>query len=239
MTHARCGLLLFALFALGCPPAKPGVVTPSPSPSVGTSPAPSVAVSPPPTAASPGAAAPELKIYPKTIAPPEGQKWPVEIQPLPPALTGVPPSDREYIETVFTVMLEATDAKIRLLHAIKRRQEGKQLVDGGQPAKLIDKVRRYRSRTSQLQERLTQLNPPGTLKAFHQALSESIGQQLLFFKSTLENKVAWEKMPELAAAKRSRYLNVRAWTLLKAAYPKLGADTAASFKSHLEALRLY
>lgn len=237
MTHARSGLILFALFALGCPPAKPGAVTPTPSPSA-AAPTPSVAASQPPAQATP-TGGPELKIYPKTIAPPEGQQWPVEIKPLPPALVGVPPSDREYIETVFTVMLEATDAKIRLLHAIKRRQEGKQLVDGGQPAKLIDKVRRYRSRTSQLQERLAQLNPPGTLKGFHQALSESIEQQLLFFKSTLENKVAWEKMPELAPAKRSRYLNVRAWTLLKGAYPKLGADTAASFKSHLEALRLY
>ena len=230
MTHARCGLLLFALFALGCPPAKPGVVTPSPGPSSAMSPAPSVEASQPPVQASPGAG-PQLTIYPKTIAPPEGQKWPVEIKPLPPALTGVPSSDREYIEIVFTVVLEATDAKLRLLHAIKRRQEGETLVDGGQPAKLIDKVRRYRSRTGQLQERLAQLNPPSTLRAFH--------QQLLFFKSTLENKVAWEKMPELASAKRSRYLNVRAWTLLKAAYPKLGADTAASFKSHLEALRLY
>jgi hypothetical protein len=237
MTHARCGLILFALFTLGCPPAKQGAVVPTPSPGAAATPSPSVAASRPPAQASP--AGPELKIYPKTIAPPEGQQWPVQIKPLPPALTGVPSSDREYIEVVFTVMLEATDAKIRLLHAIKRRQEGKQLVDGGQPAKLIDKVRRYRSRTGQLQERLAQLNPPGTLKAFHQALSESIGQQLLFFKATLENKVAWEKMPELASAKRSRYLNVRAWTLLKKAYPKLGADTAASFQTHLEALRLY
>ena len=46
-------------------------------------------------------------------------------------------------------------------------------------------------------------------------------------------------MPELAAAKRSRYLMARAWTQLKAAYPKLDEATAASFKSHLDALRLY
>lgn len=239
MTHARCGLIFFALFALGCPPAKPGAATPPPAPSAGAvTPAPSAGTQNPQPEVTPEAG-PQLEIYPKTIAPPKGQQWPVEIKPLPPALAGVPPSDRRYIETVFTIMLEATDAKIRLLHAIKRRQEGQQLVDGGQPAKLKDKVRRYRAQTGQLQERLAQMTPPETLKAFHQALSESIGQQLLFFKATLENKVAWDKMPELASAKRSRYLSVRAWTLLKKAYPKLGEDTAASFKSHLDALRLY
>lgn len=235
MNHARCGLLLFSLCALGCPPAKPGAATPaaSPSPSTAASALPSVATETPSAATGH-----TLKIYPSTIAPPEGQQWPVEIKPLPPALTGVPPSDRDYIETVFTLILQATDAKIRLLHAIKRRQEGKPLVDGGQKVGLKDKVQRYRTQTTQLQERLGQLSPPQTLQGFHEHLTEELGQQLLFFKSSIENKVPWTKMPDLAPAKRSRYLNVRAWTLLKGAYPKLGADTAASFKSHLDALRL-
>ena len=76
------------------------------------------------------------------------------------------------------------------------------------------------------------------LAAFHKSLEEAIGQQLLFFKAALEHKVAWAKLPELASAKRSRYLTVRAYTQLKTAYPQLAPATDASFKSHLEALRL-
>ncbi|MBL4846196.1 MAG: hypothetical protein JKY65_11765 [Planctomycetes bacterium] len=234
---APFGLCLFSLLLLGCPPAKPGVSTSaaSPSPSVAPSASPSVA----PPRATPAGPIAKLTIYPATIAPPEGQQWPVKIQPLPPALVGVPSGDREYIEIVFTVLLEATDAKIRLLHAIKRTQEGKTLVDGGRPAKIKDKVRRYRSTTTLLQERLGQLNPSSKLEAFHQSLLEALGQQLLFFKATMKNRVAWSKMPELASAKRSRYLTVRAWTQLKGAFPKLDAAATASFKSHLDALRLY
>ena len=150
----------------------------------------------------------------------------------------MPSSDRIYIETAFTLVLEAIDAKIRLLHAIKRSQEGQPLVDGGQEVSLKEKVRRYRAKTETLQERLAQLRPPVTLAPFHKSLEEALGQQLLFFKAALEHKVAWAKMPDLASAKRSSYLLVRAYTQLKKAYPQLGPATDASFKSHLEALRL-
>tara|TARA_B100000965_G_scaffold292017_1_gene249842 strand:- start:147 stop:587 length:441 start_codon:yes stop_codon:yes gene_type:complete len=141
-----------------------------------------------------------------------------------------------YVETVYTVMLEAIDARIRMLHALKRYQEGKPLLQAGQQVSMKEKHRRYQDTTSALLTRLEQLDPPGPLSKFHQALAEGIKQQVLLFAKARETKLPVARLNELSAGKRAKYHCGRAWALFKQAYPELGGATAEACKSHLQAL---
>ena len=229
--------LCFALAALsaGCPNAK--APTPPPPPPPASPGAPQPSVSQLPQDGGPALEGPaRTRLYPARIAPPEGQQWPSPITPLPDPLEGIPRADVKYVETVYTVTLEAIDARIRMLHSLKRFQEGKPLLQGGQQVSMKDMHRRYQDATSALVTRLDQLDPPGPLAKFHQALLEGIKQQLLLFNKARETKLPVARLNELSAGKRAKYHCGRAWGLFKQAYPELGADTAAACKSHLTAL---
>ncbi|MGE0711176.1 MAG: hypothetical protein AB7N76_29510 [Planctomycetota bacterium] len=230
-------LALAVLALAGCPDPsqQPQTATPTPSASAATPP-PSPTANP---AGSPGATPGpgRRRLYPSQIAPPPGQQWPSPILPLPEELGGVPQADRRYVEVAYAVMLEAIDARLRVIHAMKRTEAGQPLQDAGRTVGLDVKLKRYREHTGALLRRLDQLEVPGPLGKFHKALQEGISQQLVWIDAAVEKKIALAQLPELQAGKRSKYQLGRAWLLFRKAYPDLDAATAKSCESHLKALQ--
>lgn len=229
-----CALATLALCACPQPPG-PGA-SPTPSPSKGATQTTSKTEAP---QASPSGPAPatRTRLYPESIKPPPGQSWPVPIEPLPAALTGVPERDMPYLEVVFTVALEMIDARLRLVHALQRNAQGKPLMHGGKRVRIGVKYERFREHSAALVERLGQLDVPEGLKAFHRALVEGVVQQRTLFAKARELSLPTSRLPELSSGKRSKYQLGRAWVLLKKAYPELAGASLRSCESHLKALQ--
>jgi hypothetical protein len=175
-----------------------------------------------------GSAAPTFEDwYPGDVSPPPGTRYPCALTALPRDLPGIPAGDRAFVNHAYSLVLEATHAKLELLRDV-----------GGDATAALAV---YDARIGEVVERLESEAPPEGLGRFRDDVVDAIRLQREAFAVAVHDAAegagrAVFGRPE--AREASRRL-IRAWGAMKARYPEASAELADSAYHHLCALDLF
>jgi hypothetical protein len=166
--------------------------------------------------------------YPADIAPPPGTSYPCALTPLPRALDGIPPADRRFINHTYSLILEATRAKLLLLKAL---DEGGDLRTAHQ---------RYGDGVRGALETLRRETPPTGLEAFREDVTAALELQLAYFAKVVAATAGAAappvSPPEGPAASRRLHA---AWSKMTRRYSAWSTPVRESIYHHLCALDLF
>jgi hypothetical protein len=165
--------------------------------------------------------------YPEDVSAPPGTRYPCALTALPRDLPGIPAGDRAFVNHAYSLVLEATHAKLELMRD----------VESDSAAALAA----YEARIGDVVERFGSETPPEGLGRFRADVVEAIRLQREAFAVAVRDSAggagrAVFGRPE--ARKASRRL-IRAWGAMKARYPEASAELADSAYHHLCALDLF
>lgn len=193
------------------------------------------AAEPPPASAPPATTAVSASAvfedwYPDDIAPPEGTSYPCALTALPRALPGVGEADRRYVNHVYTLVLRATQSKLRVLRALERR-EG-----------MAEAQQRYDGEMADLTARLDGETVPDGLASFQADVRSAFDLQRAFFAEAARVREAGREMTDVFAIRSGRQASARlisAWGAMQRRYPAWTAEMRESVYHHLCALDLF
>jgi hypothetical protein len=168
--------------------------------------------------------------YPADITPPEGTRYPCALTALPRDLPGIPAADRTYVNHVYSLLLRATQEKLRLLKTLE------------QAADIARAHARYEKETGALAERLGREPVPAGLQPFHDDVLAALELQRAFFTSAVAQRAAGRTMGEVYSIPQGRQASsklIGAWGAMERRYPAWPAETRDSVYHHLCALDLF
>lgn len=170
--------------------------------------------------------------YPADIAPPPGTQYPCALTALPRELPGIPPSDRRFINHVYSMLLRATQAKLVLQKALR---------DGNGPP-LATAYADYRRIINDALAKIRAEPLPTGLDKFQGDVTAALELQRSAFEQAVKARVgggpAGEeyRVPEGHAASKRL---VAAWVKMTKRYPDWPTETRESVYHHLCALDLF
>jgi hypothetical protein len=178
------------------------------------------------------AAANDDEAYPADITPPPGTQYPCALTALPRTLTGVPESERGYIERVYGLFIRGIHAKLLLLKA----------VEGGEAGALGTVLARYQASTEGVVSRISALPAPAGLEPFRDDIVTAFRLQRTFFEKAVEARRAAASMDDvwrIAEGRQASQRLIAAWGRMQARYPQWSRETSESVYHHLCALDLF
>lgn len=168
--------------------------------------------------------------YPSDITPPAGTQYPCALIALPHELTGVPSTDRRFINHVYSLLLKATQAKLVLLKALEST-EG-----------LSGALERYLDDVKDARARLVEEPVPAGLEPFAADVLAALDLQKAFFVSAVERRGTGTSVHDVYALPEGRQASqhlLSAWGRMQQRYPAWNADLKDSMYHHLCALDLF
>jgi hypothetical protein len=164
--------------------------------------------------------------YPEDVSAPPGTRYPCALTAMPRDLPGIPATDRAFVNHVYTLVLEATRAKLEL----------RDLEREGAAA-----FRAYEVRLAAIGERLDSEPTPEGLGRFRGDVAAAIRLQRDAFAAAVRESPSGAgrgvyARPEAREASR---LLIRAWGAMRARYPEAPAELRDSAYHHLCALDLF
>lgn len=165
--------------------------------------------------------------YPEDVAPPPGTRYPCALTALPRELPGIPAGERAFVNHAYSLVLDATHAKLELLRDVE--------------SDAAAAFAAYDVRVGRVVERLGSEAPPDGLRRFRDDVVDAVRLQREAFAAAVRDSAegagrAVYGRPE--AREASRRL-IRAWGAMKARYPEASTELADSAYHHLCALDLF
>lgn len=184
-----------------------------------------------------------VSLYPAELTPPSGTAYPCELTPLPAGLPGIPPADRRYIDRVYTQIVAAIHAKLRLFRELRTAD----------PDAMTAALEVYRNETDAALRGVEHEAVPDGLEAFQEDVLAALRlQQAFFTKATGPLRdaasealsgdgwdAAWAAMFKVPEGRQASARLQAAWARMQQRYVSWPAETQDSVFHHLCALDLF
>lgn len=165
--------------------------------------------------------------YPEDVSPPPGTRYPCALTAQPRDLPGIPATDRAFVNHAYSLVLDATRARLELMRDLERN---------GAAA-----FRDYEVRIAAIGERLDSEPTPEGLERFRDDVAAALRLQRDAFGAAVRETPRGAGRAVFArpeAREASRRL-IRAWGAMNARYPEATAELRDSAYHHLCALDLF
>lgn len=165
--------------------------------------------------------------YPEDVSAPPGTRYPCALTAMPRDLPGIPAADRAFVNHVYSLVLDATRAKLELQRDLER--------DGAAA------FRDYEARVAAIGERLDSEPTPEGLERFRDDVAAAVRLQREAFAAAVGESPSGAGRAVFArpeAREASRRL-IRAWGAMRGRYPEAPAELRDSAYHHLCALDLF
>ena len=170
--------------------------------------------------------------YPSDITPPPGTQYPCALTALPHTLTGVPESERAYINRLYGLVIRGIHAKLLVLKAVG---ENDAVARGAA-------LERYQTETDAVTSRISALAVPAGLEPFRDDVVAAFRLQRSFFEKAVAARRSGGSMDNvwrIAEGRQASGRLISAWGRMQARYPQWSRETSDSVYHHLCALDLF
>lgn len=167
--------------------------------------------------------------YPASISLPQGMSYPCALTPLPTSLPGIPTSDRNYINHVYTMLLRCVQAKTIMLSKLRKGEARSAYT-------------RYYADTRTALETIRKEPTPVGLESFRNQVMNAIVLQVKFFSkatAAAENGTDGNTIMQIPEGRQASNLLMSAWGEMQSRYPQWSEKTKDSMYHHLCALDLF
>ncbi|HIA52436.1 MAG TPA: hypothetical protein EYN91_10170 [Candidatus Melainabacteria bacterium] len=168
--------------------------------------------------------------YPRSITPPNGYQYPCALTALPDNLQGVPVSDRQFINHIYSLILKALQAKMVMLSALNG--------SSGFSAAYAT----YYSQIAALRAKILAEPTPGGLETFRAQVVSAIDNQCTFFDKAQKMRqqgTSFEDVMQVPEGRTASQMLMAAWNEMAKRYPSWSPEVKDSIYHHLCALDLF
>jgi len=169
--------------------------------------------------------------YPRTIGAPAGHQYPCSLTALPKDLSGIPDSDKLFVNHVYAMLLKALEAKLLMIDALMGYNDSYTQV-----------YKKYYADTVTARQKILAEPVPAGLQSFRDTVISAIDQQIIFFTKATKTRQGGQSAAEvmrIPEGQKSSTLLHQAWGGMESRYPKMNAQLKDSTYHHLCALDLF
>lgn len=169
--------------------------------------------------------------YPQSIALPANHRYPCTLNSLPRDLTGIPQSEKLYIDHAFSLILKMLQAKIVMFDTVSW--------DNQQYSSAYSS---YYSNTVSARQKFLQLATPKGLEGFRNDVVNGLDKQVVFFQKAAQLRSLGKSAQDIMSipeGKVASSLYVSAWQKISSRYPKMSTSVKDSMYHHLCALDIF
>lgn len=169
--------------------------------------------------------------YPQSIALPANHRYPCTLNPLPRDLTGIPQSEKLYIDHAFSLLLKMLQAKIVMFDTVSWDNQQYQSA-----------YSTYYTNTVSARQKFLQLATPKGLEVFRNDVVNGLDKQVVFFQKAAKMRTDGKSAQDIMAipeGKTASSLYISAWQKISARYPNLSTPVKDSMYHHLCALDIF
>jgi hypothetical protein len=168
--------------------------------------------------------------YPRSITPPSGYQYPCALTALPDNLTGIPASDRQFINHIYSLILKALQAKMVMLSALNG--------SSGFSAAYAT----YYSQIAAQRAKIMAEPTPSGLETFKAQVVSAIDNQCSFFDKAQKMRQqgrSFEEVMQVPEGRTASQMLMAAWNEMAKRYPSWSPEVKDSIYHHLCALDLF
>lgn len=168
--------------------------------------------------------------YPRSITPPSGYQYPCALTALPDNLTGIPASDRQFVNHVYSMILKALQAKMVMLAALNGSS-------GFSTA-----YSTYYAQIAALRSKILAEPTPSGLENFRAEVVSAIDNQCSFFDKAQKMRQqgsSFQEVMQVPEGKTASQMLMAAWNEMAKRYPSWSPEVKDSIYHHLCALDLF
>ena len=169
--------------------------------------------------------------YPASITPPAGHRYPCALTALPKDLTGIPASDKLFVNHVYAMLLKCLQAKLVLIDTLSQ--------DNQNYARAFST---YMADTLAARKRILAEPAPKGLEPFKATVLKAIDTQMQFFTKGVDARNSGKTAQDVWAipeGKQASSLLISAWGQMESRYPQMSSAVRDSTYHHLCALDLF
>lgn len=169
--------------------------------------------------------------YPASIAPPQGLKYPCALVALPTTLEGIPDSDKQFINHVYSMILKCLQAKLVMLAELYKESAGYQ-----------NAFNHYYQESSAARQKILSEPCPKGLEEFRNEVIQAVDKQIVFFRTGVamrQNHKSIQEVYNLPEGRAASALLQNAWGKMASRYPNWSPGVKDSIYHHLCALDLF
>lgn len=170
--------------------------------------------------------------YPASIDPAPGHQYPCALTALPLSLSGIPESDKQYINHTYSMILKCLQAKMIMLDTLNSNEQ----------SSYSRAFKLYESESSAARQKLISEPCPSGLEPFRDDVAQAVEKQISFFKTATKMRESGESMRRVMAqpdGQAASGLLQSAWGKMAARYPGWSNEVKDSIYHHLCALDLF
>jgi hypothetical protein len=169
--------------------------------------------------------------YPASITPPAGHQYPCALTALPKDLTGIPASDKLFVNHVYAMLLKCLQAKLVLIDTLNQDKQNYSRA-----------YSTYCAETLAARKRIMAEPAPKGLEPFKTTVLKAIDTQMQFFTKGVDARNQGKTAQEVWAipeGKQASSLLISAWGQMEGRYPQMSPAVRDSTYHHLCALDLF
>lgn len=168
--------------------------------------------------------------YPRDITPPSGYQYPCALTALPDNLAGIPATDRQFINHVYTMILKALQAKMVMLSALNGSSG------------FSSAYANYYSQIAAQRAKIMAEPTPSGLETFKAQVVSAIDNQCSFFDKAQKMRQqgsSFETVMQVPEGRTASQMLMAAWNEMAKRYPSWSPEVKDSIYHHLCALDLF
>lgn len=169
--------------------------------------------------------------YPQSIALPANHRYPCTLNALPRDLTGIPQSEKIYIDHAFSLLLKMLQAKIVMFDTVSWDNQ-----------QYNSAYSSYYSKTVSARQKFLQLDTPKGLEGFRNDVVNGLDKQVVFFQKAAQMRLQGKSAQDIMSipqGKLASSLYVSAWQKISSRYPNMSTSVKDSMYHHLCALDIF
>ena len=169
--------------------------------------------------------------YPQSIALPTDHKYPCALTALPRDLTGIPQSEKIYIDHAFSLLLKMVQAKVVMFDTVWWDNQ-----------QYNSAYSNYYSKTVSARQKFLQLATPKGLEGFRNDVVNGLDKQVVFFQKASQMRLQGKSAQDIMSISEGRLassLYISAWQKISSRYPSMSAPVKDSMYHHLCALDIF
>ncbi len=169
--------------------------------------------------------------YPQSIALPANHRYPCTLNPLPRDLTGIPQSEKLYIDHAFSLLLKMLQAKIVMFDTVSWDNQ-----------QYNSAYSSYYSSTISARQKFLQLVAPKGLEGFRNDVVNGLDKQVVFFQKAAQMRLQGKSAQDIMSipeGKLASSLYISAWQKISSRYPNMSTSVKDSMYHHLCALDIF
>ena len=168
--------------------------------------------------------------YPRDITPPSGYQYPCALTALPEDLTGIPATDRKFINHIYSLILKALQAKMVMLSALNG--------SGG----FSSAYSAYYAAIAAQRAKIVAEPAPSGLEGFKAQVVGAIDNQAMFFSKAQQMRQqgkSFQEVMQVPEGRAASQMLMAAWGEMSKRYPSWSPQVKDSIYHHLCALDLF